>query len=61
MDELKVLKLDHNPITYPPEDVIGYGTFEAERDGWIDDLKRYLREHAEKPNIVDDIEDSGSR
>ncbi|KAG0639569.1 RAM signaling pathway protein-domain-containing protein [Tuber brumale] len=48
MNELKILKLDHNPILFPPKDVLENG--EADRDTWLEAVKRFLKNHAERSN-----------
>jgi hypothetical protein len=58
MNDLKILKLDHNPITFPPRDV--WDTDDAGRDAWLENLKRFLRQHSERSNSTQDSE-SGSR
>lgn len=58
MNELKILKLDHNPILFPPKDVLE--NEEADKDAWLENVKRFLKQHAEKPSPLQDTE-SGSR
>lgn len=58
MNELKILKVDHNPITFPPREI--WDTEETDRDAWLDGVKKFLRQHAERSNSAQDSE-SGSR
>ena len=44
MQELKILKIDHNPIAFPPRDVLELtGEGEDFRDTRLELIKRYLR------------------
>lgn len=58
MNELKILKLDHNPILFPPKEVLE--NEEADRDAWLENVKRFLKQQTEKSNASLDTE-SGSR
>jgi hypothetical protein len=58
MNDLKILKLDHNPITFPPKDI--WDSDEKDKDVWLDGVKKFLRQHAERSNSTQDSE-SGSR
>jgi Leucine-rich repeat (LRR) protein len=59
MKNLKVLKLDHNPITFPPKEI--WEAEEKDRDAaWMDSVKDFLRQHAERSKSSQDTE-SGSR
>lgn len=50
MAELKILKIDQNPIRFPPRDVLDLaGEGEDFRDTRLDKIKRYLR-NAESDN-----------
>lgn len=50
MTELKILKIDQNPIRFPPRDVLDLaGEGEDFRDTRLDIIKRYLR-NAESDN-----------
>jgi Leucine-rich repeat (LRR) protein len=60
MNELKILKLDHNPIVFPPKDVLLLESEEVDRDAWLENVKRFLKQHAERSNNQLDTE-SGSR
>lgn len=53
MQDLKILKIDHNPISFPPTDVLKLaGEGEDFRDTRLDLIKRYLR-NAENKETVD--------
>ncbi|KAI5778241.1 RAM signaling pathway protein-domain-containing protein [Geopyxis carbonaria] len=54
MKELKILKLDHNPIVFPPKEI--YEKEESDRDAWLDGVKRFLRQHAERSKESQDNE-----
>jgi Leucine-rich repeat (LRR) protein len=43
MHDLKILKLDHNPLSFPPAAVLDLDGEETDRDAWLDNLKRFLR------------------
>ena len=44
MQDLKILKIDHNPIAFPPKDVLELaGEGEDFRDTRLELIKRYLR------------------
>lgn len=59
MQDLKILKIDHNPIAFPPRDVLELaGEGEDFRDTRLELIKRYLRNAENKG--TEDIE-SGSR
>ena len=58
MSDLKVLTLDHNPITFPPKEI--WDTEETNKETWLDGVKKFLRQHAERANSVQESE-SGSR
>ena len=60
MEDLKILKLDHNPIAFPPREILGYeDDTDVEKDVWLEELKHYLRKHAEKPKATRQTDDSG--
>lgn len=58
MNDLKILKLDHNPITFPPKAV--WEVEDSDGEMWLDGVKRFLRQHFEKLGNMQDTE-SGSR
>lgn len=59
MSDLKILKVDHNPIAFPPKDV--WETNEdTDRDTWLEGVKHFLRLHAERASSTQESE-SGSR
>ena len=58
MNDLKVLKLDQNPIAFPPKDV--WDSEESDRDSWLEGVKKFLRQHAERSASTQESE-SGSR
>lgn len=61
MHDLKILKIDHNPIVFPPKDVLdSAGDGEDFRDMRLEQIKKFLRQHAERAGSMHDTE-SGSR
>ncbi|KAA8900660.1 RAM signaling pathway protein-domain-containing protein [Sphaerosporella brunnea] len=58
MNDLKILKLDHNPITFPPREV--WDTEEAGQDAWLENMKRFLRQHTERSNSTQESESGSS-
>lgn len=59
MKELKILKLDHNPIIYPPRDV--WDVDDASRDTLVHVVQQFLRQDLEKQNAAHDTESDNSR
>ena len=60
MNDLKILKLDHNPIRFPPKEV--WDTEDKGRDGWLPGLQMFLRQaHAERNQSAQETESGGSR
>lgn len=58
MNDLKILKLDNNPIRFPPKEV--WNTDEKDRDLWLRNVKGFLRQHAERAQQqVQDTESTG--
>lgn len=43
MNDLVILKLDHNPITFPPGEVMESDI--ADRCEWLEGIKQFLRDH----------------
>lgn len=59
MKDLKILKLDHNNIVFPPREI--WDVEESHKDmPPIEPIQRFLRQHAEK-NATQDTESGGSR
>ena len=62
MEDLKILKVDHNPILFPPRAIVECADDgETDRDIWLEGLKQFLRQHAERSGMAQDIEESDSR
>ncbi|KAF3936457.1 hypothetical protein ABW19_dt0206645 [Dactylella cylindrospora] len=61
MDELKILKVDSNPIIYPPPHVWQFDEEgDADKDLWLEELKRFLRQGLNQQGPSNDTEDSRS-
>ena len=60
MKRLKVLKVDHNPITFPPKEVWELNE-DANRDTWLEGVKRFLRRQPSEPTNSRRESESGSR
>jgi hypothetical protein len=58
MKDLRILKVDNNPISFPPKEVWDVSE-EADRDAWLESVKQFLRQHAERSNSTQESE-SGS-
>ncbi|KAI5813562.1 RAM signaling pathway protein-domain-containing protein [Pyronema omphalodes] len=65
MNQLKILKLDHNPLTFPPKTVwdkpeSANSTNEDTRSAWLDGVKKFLRQHTERPASTTQESELGS-
>ncbi|KAJ6264297.1 hypothetical protein Dda_0442 [Drechslerella dactyloides] len=61
MDELKVLKIDHNPISGLPSDLYELDEEgEVDKEGWLERLKSFLKQSAERRSSAHDSEYSNS-
>ncbi|KAL7275971.1 RAM signaling network component [Rhizina undulata] len=58
MNDLKILKLDHNPIVFPPKEILEGA--EPDRDVWLGNVKKFLRQHAERSGSMQDTESGSS-
>lgn len=47
MPNLTILKLHHNPIVFPPKDLLAKDDA-TDDEVWLEEVKRFLRQHAEK-------------
>ncbi|EMR10118.1 hypothetical protein PNEG_01397 [Pneumocystis murina B123] len=47
MSNLKILKIDHNPITFPPKEIIHFKGGEKEMLPWLNNIKSFLSSHEE--------------
>jgi hypothetical protein len=47
MPNLTILKLHHNPIVFPPQDLLTKDDA-TDDEAWLEVIKRFLRQHAEK-------------
>jgi hypothetical protein len=45
MNELRILKIDHNPVVFPPPEVTAHEGGEDSMDEWLVNLKGYLRSY----------------
>jgi hypothetical protein len=58
MKDLKILKVDHNPLVFPPKEI--WDISEPDKDVWLDGVKRFLRQQAERSSSRQNTE-TGSR
>ncbi|OLL25731.1 Leucine-rich repeat-containing protein sog2 [Neolecta irregularis DAH-3] len=58
MDKLNTLAIDHNPIIFPPKDIISPegGENEIGKERWLLNIKQFLRSHKEKFSMISDSE-----
>ncbi|KAF3907284.1 hypothetical protein ABW20_dc0110101 [Dactylellina cionopaga] len=61
MDELKVLKLDHNPLSGLPSEIYDFEQDgDTDKDGWLEKLKTHLKQNSEKHPSSQETEYSNS-
>lgn len=55
MDNLKILKIDHNPIIFPPKEIIYFEGEEKDMLPWLNNVKSFLSTH--KNDFIQNIEE----
>ena len=62
MDELKILRIDRNPLVDLPQELYGLeDDGYADKEGWLEKLKAHLRQNMERQYAPNETEDSNSR